>query len=84
LEEKPQRPKSDLALVGVYLFTPAVHEAVAGLAPSGRGELEITDAIQWLVRHGRKVTSTVISGYCPSRLPDTGRGVLVGSSPDRG
>jgi dTDP-glucose pyrophosphorylase len=62
LEEKPQRPKSDLALVGVYLFTPAVHEAVAGLAPSGRGELEITDAIQWLVRHGRKVTSTVISG----------------------
>jgi glucose-1-phosphate thymidylyltransferase len=63
LEEKPQRPKSDLALVGVYLFTPAVHEAVAGLAPSGRGELEITDAIQWLVRHGRKVTSTVISGY---------------------
>jgi glucose-1-phosphate thymidylyltransferase len=47
----------------VYLFTTAVHEAVAGLAPSGRGELEITDAIQWLVRHGRKVTSTVISGY---------------------
>jgi len=47
----------------LYLFTPAVHEAVAGLAPSGRGELEITDAIQWLVRHGRKVTSTVISGY---------------------
>jgi len=63
LEEKPQRPKSDLALVGVYLFTPAVHEAVAGLAPSGRGELEITEAIQWLVTHGRKVTSTVISGY---------------------
>ena len=63
LEEKPEQPKSDLALVGVYLFTPAVHEAVAGLAPSGRGELEITEAIQWLVRHGRKVTSTIISGY---------------------
>ena len=63
LEEKPEQPKSDLALVGVYLFTPAVHEAVAGLAPSGRGELEITEAIQWLVTHGRKVTSTVISGY---------------------
>jgi glucose-1-phosphate thymidylyltransferase len=63
LEEKPERPKSDLALVGVYLFTPAVHEAVAGLVPSRRGELEITEAIQWLVSHGRKVTSTVISGY---------------------
>ena len=63
LEEKPERPKSDLALVGVYLFTPAVHEAVAALAPSPRGELEITEAIQWLIRHGRKVTSATISGY---------------------
>jgi glucose-1-phosphate thymidylyltransferase len=63
LEEKPGHPKSDLALVGVYLFTPAVHEAVAHLTPSRRGELEITEAIQWLVRRGRKVTSTVISGY---------------------
>jgi glucose-1-phosphate thymidylyltransferase len=63
LEEKPEQPKSDLALVGVYLFTPAVHEAVAGLEPSRRGELEITEAIQWLVRNGRKVTSTIISGY---------------------
>jgi glucose-1-phosphate thymidylyltransferase len=63
LEEKPQQPKSDLALVGVYLFTPAVHEAIAGLVPSARGELEITEAIQWLLRHGRKVSSTIISGY---------------------
>jgi len=63
LEEKPQQPKSDLALVGVYMFTPAVHEAVAALAPSARGELEITEAIQWLMLNGRKVTSTVISGY---------------------
>ena len=47
----------------MYLFTPAVHQAVARLEPSGRGELEITEAIQWLVRDGRKVTSTVISGY---------------------
>ena len=63
LEEKPAEPKSDLALVGVYIFTPAVHEAVAGLTPSGRGELEITEAIQWLIDHGRKVRSTVITGY---------------------
>ncbi|HEY6315454.1 MAG TPA: glucose-1-phosphate thymidylyltransferase [Streptosporangiaceae bacterium] len=63
LEEKPQQPKSDLALVGVYLFTPAIHEAVASLKPSWRGELEITEAIQWLARNGRKVTSTIISGY---------------------
>jgi glucose-1-phosphate thymidylyltransferase len=63
LEEKPQQPKSDLALVGVYLFTPAVHEAVRQLKPSGRGELEITEAIQWLIDNGRKVTSTTITGY---------------------
>ena len=63
LEEKPRYPKSDLALVGVYLFTPAVHEAVANLQPSWRGELEITEAIQWLLDHGRTVKSTTITGY---------------------
>ncbi|KAA9376437.1 glucose-1-phosphate thymidylyltransferase [Microbispora cellulosiformans] len=63
LEEKPETPKSDLALVGVYLFTPAVHRAVAELKPSRRGELEITDAIQWLIDEGHRVESTVISGY---------------------
>jgi glucose-1-phosphate thymidylyltransferase len=63
LEEKPERPKSDLALVGVYIFTPAVHEAVRQLKPSWRGELEITEAIQWLIDAGNPVNSTVISGY---------------------
>jgi len=63
LAEKPLHPKSDLALVGVYIFTPAVHEAVRQLAPSGRGELEITEAVQWLIEDGRKVRSTIISGY---------------------
>ena len=63
LEEKPSRPRSDLALVGVYIFTPAVHEAVRQLKPSGRGELEITEALQWLIDSGQKVRSTMISGY---------------------
>jgi glucose-1-phosphate thymidylyltransferase len=63
LEEKPQQPKSDLALVGVYLFTPAVHEAVAALKPSWRGELEITEAIQWMLDNDRAVSSTTITGY---------------------
>jgi glucose-1-phosphate thymidylyltransferase len=63
LEEKPKQPKSDLVLVGVYLFTPAIHEAVASLKPSWRGELEITEAIQWLLDNGRTVNSTTITGY---------------------
>ncbi|MEU4871546.1 glucose-1-phosphate thymidylyltransferase [Streptomyces sp. NPDC021608] len=63
LEEKPREPKSDLALVGVYLFTPAVHEAVRSIGPSRRGELEITDALQWLLDRGLDVRSTTISGY---------------------
>jgi len=63
LEEKPEFPKSDLALVGVYLFTPSVHEAVRSIGPSRRGELEITHAIQWLIDEGRDVRSSVIDGY---------------------
>ncbi|WP_030948322.1 glucose-1-phosphate thymidylyltransferase [Streptomyces sp. NRRL S-646] len=63
LEEKPKQPKSDLALVGVYLFTPAIHEAVRSIEPSWRGELEITHAIQWLIDQRKDVRSTTISGY---------------------
>ncbi|MER6565494.1 glucose-1-phosphate thymidylyltransferase [Streptomyces sp. NPDC001093] len=63
LEEKPRHPKSELALVGVYLFSSAIHEAVRSIQPSGRGELEITDAIQWLIDAGCDVRSTTISGY---------------------
>jgi glucose-1-phosphate thymidylyltransferase len=63
LEEKPQQPKSNLALVGVYIFSPSVHEAIRDLKPSWRGELEITEAIQWLIDHGNNVRSSVISGY---------------------
>ncbi|TLS43728.1 glucose-1-phosphate thymidylyltransferase [Streptomyces montanus] len=63
LEEKPQHPRSDLAIAGVYLFSPLVHEAVRAIRPSRRGELEITDALQWMIERRSDVRSTIITGY---------------------
>jgi glucose-1-phosphate thymidylyltransferase len=63
LVEKPADPPSDLALAGVYIFDERVHEAVAAIEPSARGELEITDAIQWLIDNGHPVMHEVLEGW---------------------
>lgn len=69
LIEKPQEPPSDLALVGIYMFDSTVFEAVEAIKPSWRGELEITDAIQWLITAGYKVFPYIHRGW----WIDTGR-----------
>ncbi|MFC8132157.1 glucose-1-phosphate thymidylyltransferase [Streptomyces sp. NPDC057302] len=89
LVEKPQEPCSDLALIGVYFFTSVIHDAIAAIGPSPRGELEITDAVQELVGRGTPVLAIEYDGY----WKDTGdveevlechRKVLEGLRPDTG
>src|SRR5260370_16840180 len=69
LVEKPTAPKSDLALVGVYMFSPAVFDSVKRITPSFRNELEITDAIQDLIDRGLEVRPHLVDGW----WKDTGK-----------
>jgi glucose-1-phosphate thymidylyltransferase len=69
LEEKPKMPKSDYALVGVYMFTPSIFTATEKIKPSWRNELEITDAIQYLIEHDYHVQSHIVEGW----WKDTGK-----------
>ena len=69
LVEKPKRPPSNLSIVGIYGLTPAIFEAINNIKPSWRGELEITDALHWLIEEGHRVRYSMIEGW----WKDTGK-----------
>jgi glucose-1-phosphate thymidylyltransferase len=69
VEEKPDHPSSDLAVTGIYCYTPTIFEAVHAIRPSARGELEISDAHQYLIEHGRQISFSEATGW----WKDTGK-----------
>ncbi|MBC8456191.1 glucose-1-phosphate thymidylyltransferase, partial [bacterium] len=69
VEEKPQNPKSDFAVTGIYIYDSSIFEAVKSIKPSARGELEISDAHQWLLDQGKSVSFSEITGW----WKDTGK-----------
>lgn len=69
LIEKPKNPPSNLSIVGIYGLTPRIFEAIDNIKPSWRGELEITDALHWLIEHGYSVRYGMVQGW----WKDTGR-----------
>ncbi|GIJ76532.1 glucose-1-phosphate thymidylyltransferase [Micromonospora phaseoli] len=89
LVEKPRHPRSDLALVGACFLTPVVHQAVEAIRPGPRGELELTDAVQWLVDQGVIVRASEYAGYWRD-IADSGdvlagnRHLLATVEPERG
>ncbi len=69
IEEKPKKPKSRYAVTGIYLYDSRIFEACDAIKPSSRGELEISDAHQWLLDHGARVEWSEITGW----WKDTGK-----------
>ncbi len=86
IEEKPKHPKSSFAVSGIYLYDPSIFEAVKAIKPSARGELEISDAHQYLIDKGYKIGYAEITGWWkdtgkPSDLLEANRLVLDNLTP---
>jgi len=87
VEEKPKNPKSSYAVAGIYLYDSSIFEAVKAIKPSGRGELEISDAHQYLIDRGKKVGYAEITGWWkdtgkPADLLEANRLILDSLAPE--